>query len=456
MKGGDSMEKSYDVIVVGTGVAGITGAYTCGKAGLRVAIIDERPFGGTCALRGCDPKKLLYTAAEIIRDYLGFGGENVFNGKLEIEWNELMRFKKDYIAGIPEAREKAFREAGIDTYHGKAAFLRRDTILVGEYELVAGKFIIASGSRPADLEIIGDDYVLTSDDFLELDLLPEHVAFIGGGYISMEFAGIARMAGSEVTVIHRGPAILKGFDPDLVELVQKACREMGINIVLNARVRSVEKIKKGFQIASSLPEGERLDEADLVFHGAGRVPNVEGLELEKAGIEVGKSGIVVNDYLQSVSCPHVYAAGDCAASGGPNLTPVSTAEGEIVAKNILNTNTRKYSPAVVPTVVFTLPPLAAVGLTESQAVERKIDFRKNYAETSDWYSSRRLGLNYSGFKVLIENSTGKILGAHLFYPHGEEVINLFALAIANDLTIKDLKKVVYTYPTCSSDIKYML
>lgn len=450
------MNETYDVVVIGTGAAGITGAYRCCEAGLKVAVVDERPFGGTCALRGCDPKKVLYASAEIMEGYRKLLEHGVFSGEIEIDWGNLINFKKTFIEDIPVNREREFKEAGIDTYHGTAAFLRRNTLRVGEKELLAGHFLIASGSNPKNLDLEGKDYMLTSDDFLDLTIMPEKIVFIGGGYISMEFAGIAAMAGIEVSIIHRGSTILKGFDPDLVKFVQKTYGEMGVELILNAQVQSLEKVSRGFTVESSTQEGEVITEGDLVFHGAGRVPNIQALDLDKAGVKTVDRGIKVNEYLQSVSCPHIYAAGDCAASGSLALTPVSTIEGEVAADNILNTNSRKLNFSCIPTVVFTMPPLASVGLSEKEAISRKLNYRKNFGETGSWYSSRRLGIKHSGYKVLIEKDTDKILGAHLFAPHADEIINLFALAIEKGLTARDLKNTMYSYPTGSSDIRYML
>lgn len=450
------MSDGYDVIVIGTGAAGITGAFILNRAGLRVAIVDERPFGGTCALRGCDPKKVLYGAAEIFNRYEDLARHGIFPGDPEIIWGNLMEFKETFTGSVSASREKDFKQAGIDIYHGTASFLRRDTLRVGEKELLAGHFLIASGAKPQDLNIEGEDYVLTSDDFLDLSILPEKILFIGGGYISMEFAGIAMKAGVKVTVLQSGPAILKGFDLDLVEMVQKTYREMGADIVLNTRVQSVEKVSRGFKIYSTTTGGKSVHEANLVFHGAGRVPNIDALKLENAGVKATNRGIIVNEYLQSVSCPHVYAAGDCAASGSMALTPISVIEGEVAAENILKTNSRILHFRCIPTVAFTLPPVASVGLSEREVIERKLNYKKNFGETTEWYGSRRLGIRHSGFKVLIEKNTEKILGAHLFYPNADEIINLFAIAIENGLTVERLKNTVYSYPTSSSDIRYML
>jgi glutathione reductase (NADPH) len=194
----------------------------------------------------------------------------------------------------------------------------------------------------------------------------------------------------------------------------------------------------------------------MVVHSAGRVPDIDDMNLEKAGIERGKKGILVNEYLQSVSNPMVYAAGDAADSGGLPLTPVATMEAHVVASNLLKGNHRQPNHLGVPTVVFTLPPLSSVGLQEDEAAKKGLKFNVKYEDTSGWYSSRRIGLKYSAYKTLVEVDTGRILGAHLLGAHAEEVINIFALAIRTGLKAEDLKTMIYAYPTSASDIGYMV
>jgi len=199
-------------------------------------------------------------------------------------------------------------------------------------------------------------------------------------------------------------------------------------------------------------------EADLVVHGAGREPNIDGLDLMNAGgIEYTRKGVTVNEYLQSVSNQAVYAAGDAAASRGLPLTPVASYDGAIAANNIIKDNTMKTHYAGLPSVVFTIPSLASVGMQEKEAKDQGLRFKIKHEDTSGWISSRRVGETCAAFKVLIEEDTNKILGAHILGPHAEEVINIFSLAIRLGLTAKDLNDpILYSYPTNSSDILYML
>lgn len=450
------MEKKFDLVVIGTGAGGSTAAYKCRKAGWEVAIIDSQPFGGTCAMRGCDPKKVLVGAAELIDWSRRMERKGVSSKDVQLDWQALMKFKKTFTEPVPENREKGFAKAGIATFRGKAAFLDKTTLKVGE-DLLIGRFVhIAAGAKPAVLGISGEEGLTTSTQFLELELLPSRIAFVGGGYIAFEFAHIASRAGAQVQIIHRGSRPLESFDHDLVESLVHATSDLGVDLRLNTAVESVEKDGKQFIVNAAAEKSKQSFEADMVVHSAGRVPNIDDMSLEKAGIERSKDGVLVNEYLQSVSNPAVYAAGDAAASGGLPLTPVATMEGHVAASNMLKGNHRRPNETGIPTVVFTVPPLASVGLQEEEARQKGLKIRVKHKDTSEWYSSRRIGLRYSGFKTLVEEDSGKILGAHILGDHAEEVINIFALAIRSGLKTDALKTMIYAYPANASDISYMV
>jgi glutathione reductase (NADPH) len=470
-------KKNFDLIVIGTGVAASTVAHKCRSAGWEVAVIDLRPFGGTCALRGCDPKKVLVGAAEVIDMNQRMKGKGVrINRATGINWRELMRFKRSFTEPVPESREKSFQKAGIVTFHRRARFTGPTTVKVGDDDntdqsLEARHILIATGAKPMKMNIPGEEYLTTSDEFLELDKLPDRIVFVGGGYISFEFAHVAARAGAKaITIIHRGVRPLGNFDPDLVNMLVERTRNLGIDVFLQTEVKGIEKKKsssgnKKFavniivasdDINKASKKKERSINADMVVHGAGRNPEIEDLELEKAGVEYGKRGVKVDEHLQSISNSVIYAAGDCAASGGLPLTPIASYDGQIVADNLLDTNKVAADYKGTPSVVFTIPPLASVGLLEEDASKSGLKFKRNYSSTSGWYSSRRINESHSGFKVLIEEGTDKILGAHLLGPHAEEVINIFAMAIRLELKASDLRKALWSYPTNASDITYML
>lgn len=446
------MPQTFDLIVIGTGTAASTIASACRKAGWSVAIVDSLPFGGTCALRGCDPKKVLVGAADAVNWVRAMQGKGIDAGGAHIDWAELMRFKRTFTGPVPAAKEKSLAAAGIVMLHGRASFSGRHQIVVNEETLEARHFAIATGARPASLKIPGEELVITSDRFLELEQLPERLALIGGGYIAFEFAHIAVRAGAKVTVLHRGKHALEGFDPDLVEKLVRKTRALGIDVQLETAVTGVVRQAGAFEVRA----GAKTFAADLVVHAAGRVPDFDGLNLEAAGVEFGPKGVRVNAYLQSVSNAAVYAAGDAADTGNPALTPVAGYEGQVAAANLLQANSRKMEKHPVASVVFSIPPLASVGMREDQAKAAGRKFRCVLQDSSGWYSSRRVGEDCAGSKVLIEEATNLILGAHLLGPQAEEVINIFAVAMRGGMTAGDLKAMLFAYPTHASDIPYML
>jgi glutathione reductase (NADPH) len=449
------MPNKFDLIVIGSGAAGSTVAHKCRVAGWEVAVIDSRSFGGTCTLRGCDPKKVLVGATQLMdwnQRMLGYG---LASGDIHIDWPALMRFKRTFTEPIPEDYEQGFAEAGIATFHGRTHFIDQTTLEVNGERLSSRYVVIAAGAKRATLNIPGEAHLTSSTQFMELRQIPRQILFVGGGYISFEFAHVAARAGAHVRILHNTARPLVGFDPDLVHQLVQATREIGVDVRLNSPAVSIEKKSGHFIVRASTKDGEQSFEADIVVHGAGRVPEIDDLDLEKAGVNREERGIVVNEYLQSVSNSAVYAAGDAAAEGLP-LTPVARMEGNIVASNLLEGNQYKPDFRGVPTVVFTVPTLAGVGLQEKAAREQGLKFRVNQGDTSSWYTSSRIRMKHTGFKVLVEESSDRILGAHLLIPYAEEVINLFAVAIRFGLAASDLKRMVYAYPTSSSDISYML
>lgn len=448
------MLKQYDLVVIGTGTAAMVAATRVRAAGWRVAVVDYRPFGGTCALRGCDPKKMLVGGARAADHVRRMQGKGVA-GDVKIDWSELMAFKRGFTDPVPAKHEQRYREKGIDTYHGRARFTAPNTIEVGDESLDAKHVLIASGAEPIELGIAGEECLITSEEFLALPELPKRIALVGGGYIAAEFSHIAARAGAHVTVFQRGPRLLNGFDPDLVGWLMDSFDTIGVDVRLQTTVTAIEKTGSGYRVQCTSHDQTSAVDADLVVHAAGRAPALESLDLEAAGLAHEHGRLALNEYLQSVSNPAVFAAGD-AAQAGPPLTPVSSHDAKVVVANLLHGNHRRPDYRGVPSVVFTIPPMATVGLTEAKARERGLKFTMKSQRTSDWFTARQAAEPVYGFSVLVEEDSDQILGAHLVGPHADEVINLFALAIRHRLTAADLKSTMFAYPTSASDVGAMV
>jgi glutathione reductase (NADPH) len=397
---------------------------------------------------------MLISGAEAIDAARRMRGNGV-TGELRISWPELVAFKRTFTDPVPQKHEAHYAARGIDVFHGLARFTGSDAVSAVGRELKARHILIATGARPVPLRIPGAEHIIASDRFLELESLPRRIVLIGGGYIAAEFSHIAAHAGAQVTVFQRGDHMLPHFDRELVSWLMAKFTELGIDVRTRATVARVEQAANGFLVHANGALGKQAVAADLVVHAAGREPDLEELDLTAGQVAVSKGRLELNEYLQSVSNPLVYAAGD-AASVGPPLTPVSGHDGKVVAGNILEGNRHKPDYRGVASVAFTVPPIATVGLNESQAQAQGLKFKVKSENTPNWYTARRLAERVYGYKTLVEEGTGRILGAHIVGPHADEVITLFGLAIRHNLTARDLQTTMFAYPTGASDIGYMV
>lgn len=445
---------SYDLIVIGSGTAANVTAFNCRKAGWSVAVIDHRPFGGTCALRGCDPKKMLIAATEVIDGAQRMASKGVI-GSISIDWAALQRHKRSFTDPVPEHREQAYAKQGIEAFHGRARFSGPNRVVVEGRTLEARHFVIAAGAEPVTLPIDGFEHLALSDEFLALETLPERLVLVGGGYIGFEFAHIAARAGVHVTLINRSEQPLAGFDPDLVKLLVERTRALGVEIKLGHEVKAVRKTPKGFEVIAEGQHGRVVIDTDLAIHSGGRTPALEALDLDVANIAHENGRLALNPHFRSLSNPAVYAAGD--AAGGPlPLTPVAALEAHAVVDNLLHDKHATVDYTGIPSAVFTLPVLARVGLFEAEAKAQGLRYKVSHASVPGWFTARRVNEPCYGYKVLVEEDSGKILGAHLIGPDAAEVINLFGFAMRSGLGADAIRHATFAYPTAASDIESML
>lgn len=449
-------KEQFDVIVIGSGPAGGIVARTCRKAGLEVAVVERDGWGGVCPLRGCEPKKVLVDAAHAASRVQDMA-PNGLSGQTQINWPELIQFKRSLIDPISGAVHRSFEKSGIKAISGQAAFDDDGNIHVPEYGTLQAKHIvITTGARPRKMGIPGEDLLLTSRDFLNLDAIPRSVIFIGGGFISMEFADVAATANCKTTIIHRSERILRGFDHDLSLTLLQAMADKGVGINLNHPVTRVESTESGICVVTLNESGtvERFT-ADMAVSAVGRIPNIDTLNLEAVNVEFSTNGIHVNRYMQSTSNPKIYAAGDCVEPGHA-LTPTASLQAEAVAHNIIDGASVQSDLSGTASVVFTHPPLMQVGLLEEQAHEQGLEFSVHSGNAAKWSEHKRLGLNHAGYKILEERTSGRIIGAHYLGQHAEEVANIFGLAVRHNLTKSELLAQPWAYPSFGYALRYML
>src|SRR3546814_154166 len=289
---------NFDLRIIGTGTAAMVVAMRVRHAGRSFAVIDEKPFGGTCALRGCDPKKMLVAGAEVIDEQRRMHERGVV-GDLRIDWPELIRFKRSFTDPVPEKHEHRYREAGILTFHGTAQFTGPNTLRVGDDRLTGRNILIASGAKPIKLGIHGEQHLIDNEGFLALETLPQRIVLVGGGYIAAEFSHIAARAGAQVTVFQRGPRMLMHFEPELVGWLMESFGGIDVDVRTGTTVTAIERIEGGFLVRAESDGDPVVIEADLVVHAAGRAPALDQLDLEVANVAVENGSLRLNDFLRS-------------------------------------------------------------------------------------------------------------------------------------------------------------
>lgn len=444
--------RSFDVVILGGGNAGMGVTVATREAGLSVAMIESDLLGGTCPNRGCMPKKVLVAAAHALDEIDRAPAHHIAVGKPTLDWAALIDREKAMIAGIPGSLEQLMQRRGVEVIRGHGRFTAPHTIAVNDDVLEAKHVVIATGSTPRRLPFPGAELMITSNEVLSARALPPRVAFVGGGVIAMEFGHVYARAGSQVTILEMAPRLLPGMDADAVMQLHRETERIGIAVRTGVEIERIEHAGEGLRVVYRHDGDEHAIEADRVVNGAGRVPNVDGLDLA-AGQVASEHGSVFGDaHLRSTSNPAVYVCGDAVATS-PQLSPIATYEGRIVGRNIVDGPKHVPDYTSIPACVFTVPALASVGLTQAIAEERGIDLRTEVNDMQNWLSGRTYAETAAWAKVLIDRQTDRIVGAHILGHAAEELIHIFALAMKNGISATDIKDLIYGFPTFSADIK---
>lgn len=450
--------KQFDVVIIGSGTAGQSAAYDLAAEGYQVALIEQSDFpGGVCALKGCQAKKWFYEAAETVARsrHLQDIGISV---PAQADWAQILQEKNRFTAKVPENTVSGLRGNAIEYIEGKAKFVDSNTVQAGGETVVSRYFIVATGARPRKLNFAGGDHAITSDEFLELSTLPHRIGFVGGGFISFEFAHFAARLGpdnSEIHILETNTRPLGPFDKDLVDQLVKGSEEESITVHTEVEITGITPEDNHFVI--ELRSGKTV-EVDLVVNAAGRVPVIDSLGLENCGIETGKQGIEVNRSMQS-SQPHIFAVGDCART--LMLARVADMEAHIAAQAIIATEDGEELPQIdysaVPAVLFTYPQLGMVGKTEEALQEEGVKYWKSYDTGLTWPTYRRLGMKNAAYKILVDEND-LVLGAHFLSDNTTGMVNTFKQAMIDKTPISKLRddNIMAPYPSRESDILYML
>lgn len=448
------MSEKYDIIIIGGGNAGLGVSAVAHEAGKRIAFVEERDFGGTCPNRGCTPKKVLVAAAHALHEIENAGAHAIEVGKPRLDWAKLIKREKDMIGFIPDAMAGLAEKRG-DVYWGSAKFVGPNSVEVDGKTLEGDNIVIATGSRTRPLPIPGAEHMITSEDVLSEEVQPDEVVFIGGGVIAMEFSHVYARAGTKVTILEVMPRLLPRVEAGAVAAVQTESERIGVIIKTGVQVKAVTKSGDKLKVSYEIDGQEHSVEADRVINGAGRIANVETLDLDAGNVKHDRTAVDVDEYLRSTSNPAVWVVGDALVTS-PQLSPIATYEGRIVGQNIVDGPTIKPDYSVIPSGIYTVPALSTVGLTEEEAEERGLDVKVTTSDMSDWFSTKTYAETVAWSKVLVDEKQDRIVGAHMVGHQSQELIHLFAMAMRHGIPASSLKNDMFAFPTFSSDLKSMI
>lgn len=447
------MSFQYDLFVIGAGSAGVRMARWSASLGAKVGLCEEFRVGGTCVIRGCVPKKFMVYASHFYEEMEIMKGFGFMNSQTDFNWQVLKSNRDKEIERLSGIYSKLLEK--VDFYNGKGKFIDPHTVKVGDEKITAKIIVIAVGSTPTFPQgVKGIEYALSSNDIFELKARPSSVLIIGGGYIAVEFAGIFNGLGSKTSMVIRKEQVLRGFDQDVRNYLQLEMQKKGIEFFCNRSLLEIKKTEFGNKVY--FDDGQTL-EVEQVICATGRHPNIEGLELERMGLELDRGRIKVDSQFQT-TVPSIYAIGDCANQF--NLTPVATREATLLAEFLFKDNHKKDQKiamdySYIPTAVFTSPPLAYVGLSESEAKKQyqdievyMTDFRPLKYALSDFKERTMM-------KMIVDKKTQRVLGLHMVGMDSPEIMQGFAVAIRSGALKSDFDATIGIHPSSAEEFVTM-
>jgi len=441
----------YDLFVIGAGSGGVRAARIAASHGAKVAIAEEYKVGGTCVIRGCVPKKLLvYGAhfAEDLNDAAMFGWDVPTK---RFDWPVLRDNVQAEVCRLEAAYTETLTSHEVGIFEERAELVGPNSVKLASGRTIEAKnILIATGARPQMPDIPGIEHAISSNEVFHLEKLPERIVIVGGGYIANEFAGIFLEFGSKVTLVNRSETLLRHYDQQIVDRLVQISVKKGIDFNFNATIQSIEKRDGKLHVAMT---GCDDLAADAVLFATGRVPNVEGLGLEAAGVEVTEKGSIKVDADSRTSVSNIYAVGD--VTDRVQLTPVAIREGHAFADTIFGKKPWRVDYASIPSAVFSHPPLAGVGMTEGEAKNR-LGQVKTF--TSDFRAMKNVlaGRNErSLYKLVVDAGTDEIVGIHMIGPDAPEILQAAAIAVKAKLKKSDFDATIALHPTMAEELVLM-
>ncbi|MEN1942832.1 glutathione-disulfide reductase [Luteimonas sp. MJ293] len=445
----------YDLIVVGGGSGGLAGAFRAAEHGARVALLEPADLGGTCVNLGCVPKKAMWLAADLAAkiDVAARLGFNVPTSA-ELDWREFLVDRQRYISGIHESYRRRLDEAGVSLVPHRGVLVDAHVVEAGGVQLRAPHVLLATGSHPVRPQVPGAEHGGVSDDFFDWDRAPERVALFGGGYISVELAGMLQALGTRADVFARGGRLLKQMDAEVVEQLQGNYRHLGVGLHLDYDLQELQRGDDGRLVLVDT-SGAASGPYDEVVFAIGRKPSTAGIGLEQAGVALGEKGEVQVDDYQNTSAPGIYAVGD--VTGQLTLTPVAIAAARRLMDRVFGGRPdSKLDYNDVPFVVFSHPPLGGIGLTEKQAREQHGDavqvYRSSFRPMLQALADRPLR---SLFKLVCVGEEQRVVGIHAFGEAADEILQGFAVALKRGVTLDDLHDTMAIHPTSAEEFVLM-
>ena len=442
-------EHDFDFFVIGGGSGGVRAARVAAGLGARVGLAEGFRYGGTCVIRGCVPKKLLVQAAHYSEDFEDAAGFGWTVPPASFSWPQLVQAKEKEISRLSGIYQKLLRDAGVQTFEAHARFVDPHTLDVQGRHITARHILIATGGTPALPDLPGMAHAITSNEAFDLPALPARLLVVGGGYIAVEFAGIFRGLGAEVTLAHRGEHVLRGFDGAVAQHLQQEMALKGVALCMQTQVHALERRADGRIDVRHNGGLHGSADFDAVMYATGRTPNTSGLNLGAAGLPLSPGGGVPVDAFGTTAVPHIHAVGD--VTEGLALTPVALAQGGAVARSLFGPQRQAIRLGHVASAVFSQPPIGTVGLSEEAALCQH--------EEIDVYESRFRPLRHtlSGrpektlMKLVVDTASQRVLGVHMVGPDAPEIVQGLALALNLGATKADFDATVGIHPTSAEE-----